>query len=544
MTLWWLLACSTSTPTDTATDAPRAPIFVPLDDARLARRVSIDLRARLPTEAELAQAAEPGGIDTLRDQWFADPGFEAHLVDLFAEEWLLRLDTLRVKPTEFGLDPHDGYLFTRSFGDEPARLIAHVVAQDRPYTEIVTADYTLADDVLLSLLPLELEDASDTAAWRVARYTDGRPANGILATSGMWLRFHTTIFNYNRGRAATLGKLLLCYDVAARPVVFQGVTEESTEGLEAAITTDPGCIACHASLDPLASTLFGFWPYEDLDGRELTVYHPEREGLWLDATGTAPAYFGTPLTAAGQLGLMVAADPRFPQCSARRAAERLWGRPTTTADDEVVESLGAALTSRWSYQDLLRAVLATDEYRAGALVDPATDTEREATRPVRVLSPNTLHDLVEDATGFRWTYGGADQLDEDSTGYRALLGGADGEAARVPWLEPSVSRAYAIRRLAQGGAAYVVGNDLAAEPAARRLLPAEPADLAAIDPAGPEFEAAVQSLHRRLHGVTADAETLAGERELYVAILGTEGAESAWSAIVTVLLRDPLFWTY
>lgn len=537
----FLLACATS---GDSQDVAAPSIFVPLDDARLARRLSIDLRARLPSDAELALAAEPGGLAELQEAWLADPALEEHLVDLFAEEWLLRLDTLRLSPSEFALLDSETYAFTRSFEDEPARLIAHVVANDRPFTEIVTADYTLANDLLLDLVPLEAEDPDDTSTWRVARYTDGRPANGILATSGLWLRFHTTIFNYNRGRAAALARLLLCYDIAGRPVVFQGVSDESSEGLKAAITTDPGCISCHASLDPLAGTLFGFWPFEDMDGTELTTYHPEREMLATRETGTDPAWFGTPVTAAGQLGPLVAADPRFPVCMARRATERWYGRATTPDDDAQVYELAGVLESEWNYKDLIRAIVATDEYRAGALTDAATDAQREAHPVSRVLTPNTLADLVEDATGFRWLYVNAEQTDEDLTGFRALLGGADGESSRHPWLEPSVGRSLAIGRLAQGAAGDVVRADLAAPSAERRLLfrsGVEPTELVAGTPA---FEAELQALHRRLHGVEAPADELAAETALFTQVEGLEGSEAAWASLVTVLIRDPLFWTY
>jgi hypothetical protein len=535
-----LLACATPTESPPAA----ASIFVPLDNARLARRLSIDLRAKLPTDAELARAAEPGGLAELQETWLADPGLEEHLADLFAEEWVLRLDTLRIEPSEFALSDAEAYAFTRSFEDEPARLIAHVIANDRPFTEIVTADYTLANDLLLDLIPLEAEDPEDTATWKVARYTDGRPANGILATSGMWLRFHTTIFNYNRGRAAALSRLLLCNDIAGRPVVFQGVSDESTEGLQAAITTDPGCISCHASLDPLAATLFGFWPYEDMDGTELTTYHPEREMLATRLLGTEPAWFGTPVTAAAQLGPLVAADPRFPVCMARRATERWYGRPTTTADDAHVYALAGVLTSAWSYKDLIRAIVATEEYRAGALTDAATDAQRSAHPVARVLTPNTLADLVEDATGFRWRFQGAEQVDEDLTGYRALLGGADGESARQPWLEPSVGRSLAIGRLAQAAAARVVDQDLTLVAADRRLLfrnGVEPLELVAGTAA---FEAECQALHRRLHGVEASAEELAAETALFTEVEALVGSEEAWASLVSIMIRDPLFWTY
>ena len=55
-----------------------------------------------------------------------------------------------------------------------------------------------------------------------ARYTDGRPAAGVLATNGLWWRYTTTDSNMNRTRAAAISRLLLCEDFMARPVSFAG----------------------------------------------------------------------------------------------------------------------------------------------------------------------------------------------------------------------------------------------------------------------------------------------------------------------------------
>lgn len=122
-----LLACDTASP-----DAPAESVFVPLDRRRLARRLSIDLRGELPSASELAVAKEPGGIEALTERWLADPSFEDHLAELVAEEWLMRLDTLRIDTAEFHLEPDEGYAFTRAFGDEPARLFAHIAAGISP----------------------------------------------------------------------------------------------------------------------------------------------------------------------------------------------------------------------------------------------------------------------------------------------------------------------------------------------------------------------------------------------------------------------------
>ena len=531
-------------PAEPAAKNVQNTVFVALDTPRLARRISIDLRGTLPTRVDLDLASEPGGLDRLIDTWLEDDRLEAHLVDVFAESWQLRLDVLRLESEEFGLGFEHQYHITRAFGDEPAHLIANVIAKNQPFTSIVTTDVTMANALLVDFLPVEWVDPEGQAEWREARYTDGRPPNGVLATSGLWLRYHTTIFNFNRGRAAALAKLLLCVDIASRPVGFSTTVDESTEGLQEAVSTDPGCLACHASLDPLAGTLWGFWPYEDRDLGELVNYHPEREGLSVESTGVQPAYFGTPVVAAAQLGQLVAADPRFAMCTARRTAERMWGRTTDETDEADVAQLRDQLIESWDYKALLRGILASEEYRAGGLVAGATAADLERAKPRRLLSPNSLASLIEEVTGFRWRYVTWDQLDSDDTGYRLLLGGADGDSVRVSNLEPTLSRSLVIRRLAQSAAAAALGTDLAAPRAGRRLVGTTTDDILGLTPDSAAFDAELDEIHFLLFASPRDEVERTAEAELFSAALAVSDAKGAWASLLAVLLRDPELWTY
>jgi hypothetical protein len=515
--------------------------FVPLAPPALARRMSLDLRGVVPTLAELDRA-ESEGADALVEGWLADPRFESHLVDALAEDWLLRIDELRIPSGEFG-EPLPQYVFARTFEDEPARLMARVAAEDRPWTEIVTADWTMVNDTLAGIVAVELLDPSDTAEWRKARYTDGRPAGGVVMTSGLWLRYHTTLFNYNRGRAAALSRYLLCVDYGTRPVPFTEFPGSSAEEQESAILTEEGCIACHASLDPLAGTLFGFWPFEDKDGVELVTYHPERERYGEIATGVSPAYFGTPVQSPAQLGPLIASDPRFARCAAERTTARLWGRSPGADELGEVEALRSAMVDGgFTMKALLRAVLATEEYRTGALGEGASTTDAARVRTARPLSTTTLASAVEELTGFRWTGTDEDLLDSDLTGYRVLLGGADGNIVRMPNPTPTVSQAMVLQRLAEQAGARVAAADLAAARAERRLI-GTTVDDAALPPGDAALDGELTAIHRRALGVSPDSAELSELRSLYDAVAAEEGATAAWATVVSVLLRDPAFWS-
>ena len=50
----------------------------------------------------------------------------------------------------------------------------------------------------------------------MARYQDGRPAAGVLATNGLWWRYRSTASNANRKRANQASRILLCQDYLVR----------------------------------------------------------------------------------------------------------------------------------------------------------------------------------------------------------------------------------------------------------------------------------------------------------------------------------------
>ena len=118
----------------------------------------------------------------------------------------------------------------------------------------------------------------------------------------------------NRTRAAAITRLLLCDDYLLRPVTFEA-SPQVLENTDLALQTDPACLTCHASLDPLAASMFGFWWIEQFNPLEATYYHPEREGMGADQLSTTPAWFGQTVTSFAEVGQHISEDPRFRQCA-------------------------------------------------------------------------------------------------------------------------------------------------------------------------------------------------------------------------------------
>lgn len=544
--LWLALSCalaagllaSCTGPEPEPKPEPTASLHVPLDDARLLRRLSLDLRGVLPSLEELDQVeADPTALSTLRDQFLDDPRLEGRLVELYGEHMRTLLDVFQVRYYDYRLDATQECIFERSVGEEPLRLMAHVAVNDLPWSEVVTADYTFANETLLDIWPLESLEPEVESGWRMAAWTDGRPVGGVLASNGLWWRYVTSKSNANRSRVAAISSLLLCSDMLARPVSFStSPSLADAEGTARALKETPECIACHASIEPLAASLFGFYPSIDYNPLELGYYHPEREATGYELLDVEPAYYGTPIGGLVDLGWMVAEDPRFYRCAAETMATLLWRREVQVSDFERIEALrDTFLEEGAAVRPLLAAITDDPVYRAGAMLD---GSETEMT--TRMVSPDLLRSALRETTGFVWKVNNCDQLQNDDYGYRVLVGGQDGFKVVRPQSDPGLTWALVLKRVAQGAAGDAVRRELV-DGAERRLFLYVSLDTPSTDPL---FEQELVDLHRRLFATRPSAERLAADTALWEALEAEYGAEVAWSGLVSSLLRDPAFVSY
>ncbi len=522
------------------TAAPRVDLaedLAPLAPPRLLRRVSLDLRGRLPTVAELdAVEADPDRVSVYAAEWMGTSEFEERMVDLLAEHWWTRIDTFQVVHLDYGLQPGEAFSFERQVGEEPLRLIARIVAEDRQWSEVVTADHTMSTAFLSRLWPVDYP--AGAAGWQEATYTDGRPAVGVLSTNGLWWRYTTTDSNMNRSRAAAISRLLLCEDYLARPISLSGAGDVSDP--EVAIRTDPYCVACHASIDPVAASLFGFWWLSLYSRIEQDAYHPEREALAEAFLGVDPAWYGRPMTGLTDLGWQISQDHRFYTCAVETFARLYWRRPLDRADHPRVEALRAAfLDGEARPQQLLLDILQTREYQAGGVVEGGDPDAAARARTVRLVSPEQWALTAWDLAGWQWTYQGFDQLRNDEIGYRVLAGGVDGWAVTEPQADPSLPWSLVVERVAQGLADRIVQRELEQGPTI--LLAGAGLDLR---PGDAGFESALARFWWRLSATRlqpADRDALVA---LWEAVDAVDGPAMAWRSMITVMLRDPLVATY
>ncbi|MFM2246416.1 MAG: hypothetical protein RL071_2490 [Pseudomonadota bacterium] len=510
----------------------------PMEAGRLLTRISLDLRGVRPGIDELRSVrADPAKaeaeLDAAIERYLADPRFEERMVDLFAEIYLTRADAFTVGSNQYNID--DRAAFTRAVGEEPLRLVARVAASDLPWTEIVTADWTMANEALASAWYLPYP--ADGQGWQQSRYTDGRPAAGVLATNGLWWRYGSTSSNANRKRANQASRILLCNDYLVRPIDFaRDVDLLDEDAVNDAINNNPGCVNCHVSLDPFAAYFFGFWAYNGDSARESSLYHPERERLWDDYLAEAPGFYGEPGSSLGDLGRQIASDSRFPACATTQIYEALLRRGSGVGDmDALTGHREAFLASGLQLKALIRSVLHDPRYRS---VDTA-NADALGGVPTKLVTVEQLGAQIEALTGFSWTNGGIEMLGNDQVGVRTLAGGADGDTVVRSATQVNATMLLVQARLAEAAATHAAWRAL--EEGDRslftRMLPDVPRQR---DP-----EAAVGMLQDWMlmilgREVAADGEEITALLALYDELYAAEEDPTvAWVGVLVALLRDP-----
>ena len=478
----------------------------------------------LPSATDLeAVASDPALLTPLTRGYLEDARFEDRLVRLLAQRWWTRIDDFESTYYDYDLPDEDHYRFLRSVGEEPLRLLARVVADDRPWTDAVTVDWTVADELLAEMWSLDYPDGA--SGWQPSRYADGRPAAGVLTTNGLWWRYISNQPNLNRARAAAVSDLLLCEDILGRPVSF---SSSSALDSETGIREDPYCVGCHAHIEPVAATLFGFFWLKDISALEMQVYHPERERLGPDLLGVEPSWFGTPIRGLVDLGWAVANDPRYTSCAVQQFAELLWMRDTTLGDFDELAALEAGFEDAGlEVKPLLEELTRTRSYTAGA----QPDGEGEVV--LRMMGADLLESVLADLAGFTWERDGYGQLDNDLEGYRLMAGGVDGEQVFRAALDPSLTWALVVQRAAEGAARSAVDADGVFGGVE---LAGGPGDAA--------FEEDLRALHWRLYAERADDAFVDDASQLFAAVEELDGADEAWVALVSAMLRDPHFLGY
>ncbi len=278
--------------------------------------------------------------------------------------------------------------------ESPGELIAYIAENDRPYTEVVTADYMMMNPRMSQVFEagLTFSNPNDQTEFRPGRLNgyylwgdrtkrferdpvtglyqvlvpstkrNAWPHAGLLNSPGFLKRYPSTATNRNRARARWALFHFLDIDIeksVQRPTDPAALADQNNPTLN-----NPACTACHERLDPVAAAFQdysdqGFYREhaEGQDSLDLFYKFPPVRGSTLYQFGDTwyrdmrPAgLLGQDITPRSdpmrQLASLIIKDPGF-----ARAAVKFWWPSVMNA--EVL--LPPAVSSDSNYQDKLTA---------------------------------------------------------------------------------------------------------------------------------------------------------------------------------------------
>jgi len=622
--------------TDTALD-PKAPPFfdgvVMMDDRQLLRRVTLSLAGRLPTDSEFAAVAKSGlkAMPAILDAIMTEDAFYDRLSEGFNDIFLTMGVDGNADQTVLSYDHFPARHWYQNFdlssvGDqkaqtqaryklandyrkglliEPLKLIEYIVRTDRPFTEIVTADYMMVSPYTARGYGIydqvkdrfkKPDDPFEFIPWKLKALvgrnkaenqdsaTGFYPHAGVLSSFQYLTRYPTTETNRNRLRARMYYQHFLGVDVlelAARVTDAAAVTAKyPIPTMQAA-----ECVVCHRTLDPVAGLFQDYWRFADMG-----VYGKRKGGWFTDMF--APGFEGEKLPAKERwrslqwLGERTAKDPRFAVAMVEHVYYILTGRkvllPPKDVDDplfparlraykeqrrEVEEIATRFSKSGFNLKVAFKDWIVSDFYRADGLATAIKDPKRRAELDdiglVRMLSPEQVERKVAAIFGERWGKL-TDQL-------AMLYGGIDSKEVTERAVDPSGAMGAIQRLLANDVACKHVLRDFARPAKERRLFPdVEPKVLPGASPEGDKaIRKTISHLHALILGRVDDPDSAEVERtfKLFAAIVkdakeqkGIEKREAyqcrrdvpmapddpqytirAWRAVVTYLLRRQEF---
>ncbi len=600
-----------------------------LDDRPLLRRVSLSLAARLPSKDELTQIEKGGhdAFDSLLDGITKEDAFYERLAEGFNDIFLTRgygeepesalpyeqFEKSRHWTQKFDLS-HVGdakaqekarYKLADDYREalrrEPLELIKYIVRNDRPFTEIVTADYVMLSpftargygnyeeirdrfqnpDDPFEYVPVRLHALKSRNEKNNQQTPTGfYPHAGLISTFQYLRRFPTTETNRNRLRGRMFFQHFLGIDVlelAARVTDAAAVTAK----YEIPTMQAPECVVCHKGLDPVAGLFQDFYSFEG-------VYGPRKEGWFKDMFG--PGFDGEELPAEERwralawLGERTAHDPRFATTMVEHVYYLLTGRkallPPKGLDDPLFEAKQRAYLAQrheveriatqfakasFNLKVVFKEWVASPFYRIDGITSAAANPQRSAELAdlglARILSPEQLERKIVAIFGKPWG-----RLKDEQ--FAMLYGGIDSKEVTERASDPSGAMGAIQRIMANEVACKNVPADFAADPSARRLFPeieadAKPGASAEIDD---RIHRAIAHLHELILGRNDPPESGEVQRtfNLFAGVLedaqlqqGIEPLENyacrvvgearvkdkdytlrAWRGVVTYLLRQ------
>ena len=339
---------------------PNGSAAVHLSDHELATRMSYFLWSTTPDD-QLRAAASNGSLSTASgrraqiNRLLDDPRSIA-LAQHFATQWL-QIRSLSERTPDPRRFPEVGPDLLRSMGNETVALFDMTVREDRSIWELLDAEHTVIDEALAEHYALEWpEDAQETHRFAI----NASRARGIMGHASIL----TATSNPTRTSPVKRGKwvleVLLDDPVPPPPPDVEGLPkaegEHSDLGLQELLalhTADPGCMACHARMDPLGLAMESFDAVGGIRSAE--------DQAELDLNATLPG--GRTFHGSQGLQQLLIDDPAFLRSIARHMLVYALGRGTTFADEALILHLVSTLQEDPTMRRLILEIVESNAFQ-------------------------------------------------------------------------------------------------------------------------------------------------------------------------------------
>ena len=539
--------------TDTCVDQPNTTLqgVVLADAPTTLRKAALDLAARLPTSSEVAAVTKGGdaALDTALDGFMTEDAFYDRLREIWNDTLLTdklleyngaALDALDDKDypnvdlyKTGGAKAANGALANTAVAREPLDLIAYVVQNGRPFSEILTADYAVLNPFSADVYGVKnvtFKDPTDPNEFQKAQVALASgvkiPHAGVLSTPAFLNRWQTTPTNVDRGRARRVFAFFLATDVlkiSVRPVDATSVT-----AVEDPTRNAPICTVCHQVIDPVAGGFRGYDDYDYAHFNPTTPWHDDMFPPGFGQTQMPPSAYGAALP---WLASQVVADPRFVISVVGTMYQGLTGHAPIPYPDDATSSTFADDLAAWQAQDdflrstadafqkanldlkvVVKAVIKSPYYR-GTAPPPSANAPAAILRDIgtgRLLTPEMLNRQIAATTGIRWRmpWDWANQHDWLLADYDLLYGGIDSDTVTQRLTTPNGVVAAVANRMANEVSCAATAFDFSKPAASRVLFPnvelTEVPQSAGHDVPGSvsDIKKTIQHLHEQLLGET------------------------------------------
>jgi hypothetical protein len=565
-------------------------------------RASILFAGRNPTSDEIAAVAA-GDAATLAKairSYMQGPAFDRFL----DEHGMTVFLTERVAPRDLarGLSAQDfpemkaifadGTAFDQAVRREPIELMKYIVRTERPWTEIVSADYTVVNPILAKYFKARMREnfvnPSNASEWRPAQIPAPNGAirehAGVLSTHAWLDSFPTTPTNRNRHRVNMVARQFLATDMTAlaqRPI-------DDSRPVTVPVVQNPACAVCHDVMDPMAAAwqnwaennrfrpfLANGMPTALPAGYRASNYQRDEQGRsyfrpgdnWF-RDGRAPGYgaeampggFEGNATALQWFGQRLARDGRFAIGGVHFWYEAVFGRAPLRAPAESAGPLYEnqrsaydaqrreldAIAARfqqgnYNVRNLLVDLVMSNWFRASAVngLNPSRAVELHDIGSVNMLLPTQINAKLQSTTGV-----GFDGFKDNYTSAGLTFGDFNAVTRLNRAKDYTMLQVSVMDNVAWSKSCEIVAKDFQRERASRLLFSHVTADDTPATPQGRQaIVANIRHLHRNLlkEDFAADHPEIQRTLKLYTDIWNDRANNQGRGSTCSLNFADPQY---